>query len=80
MFCSGVAYTLQILSQKDADPAVVSLLMSLESLFATISGALILHDRMSGREYLGCALMLVAVILTQLPENLLKGKSAPVAS
>lgn len=80
VFCSGVAYTLQILSQKDADPAVVSLLMSLESLFATISGALILHDRMSGREYLGCALMLVAVILTQLPENLLKGKSAPVAS
>lgn len=70
VFSSGVAYTLQILSQKDADPSVVSLLMSLESLFATIAGALILHDRMNGREYLGCVLMLAAVILTQLPEGI----------
>ncbi len=70
VFSSGVAYTLQILAQKDSDPAVVSLLMSMESVFATIAGALILGDRMSGREYLGCALMLSAVILSQLPENL----------
>jgi len=70
VFSSGVAYTLQILAQKDSDPAVVSLLMSMESLFATIAGALILHERMSGREYLGCALMLAAVILSQLPEDL----------
>jgi len=70
VFSSGVAYTLQILAQKDSDPAVVSLLMSMESVFATIAGALILGDRMSGREYLGCALMLAAVILSQLPEDL----------
>ena len=68
VFSSGVAYTLQILAQKDSDPAVVSLLMSLESVFATIAGALILGDRMSGREYFGCALMLAAVVLAQLPE------------
>jgi len=70
VFSSGVAYTLQILAQKDSDPAVVSLLMSTESVFAAIAGALILGDRMTGREYLGCALMLAAVILSQLPEDL----------
>ncbi len=68
VFSSGVAYTLQILAQKDSNPTVVSLLMSLESVFATIAGAIILHDRMSGREYLGCAIMLAAVVLAQLPE------------
>jgi len=69
IFSSGVAYTLQILAQKDSNPTVVSLLMSLESVFATIAGAIILHDRMSGREYLGCAVMLAAVVLAQLPES-----------
>lgn len=76
VFSSGVAYTLQILSQKDADPAVVSLLMSLESVFATVAGVLILHDRMSGREYFGCALMLAAVILAQLPDRKVKQAAA----
>ena len=64
---SGVAYTLQILAQKDSNPTVVSLLLSLESVFATLAGALLLHDRMSGREYFGCVLVLAAVILAQLP-------------
>ena len=67
VFSSGVAYTLQILAQKGSNPAVVSLLMSMESLFAAIAGALILGNRMTGREYLGCALMLAAVVLAQLP-------------
>ena len=69
IFSSGVAYTLQILAQKDSNPTVVSLLLSLESVFATLAGAVILHDRMSGKEYLGCVLMLVAVVLAQLPEK-----------
>jgi len=69
IFSSGVAYTLQILAQKDSNPTVVSLLLSLESVFATLAGALILHDRMSGKEYFGCVLMLIAVILAQLPEK-----------
>ena len=64
---SGVAYTLQILAQKGSNPTVVSLLLSLEAVFATVSGAIILHEIMSGREILGCALMLVAVVLAQLP-------------
>ncbi len=65
----GVGYTLQIVAQKDGDPTVVSLLLSLESLFAVVSGALLLHERLSPREYLGCALMLCAVVLVQLPEK-----------
>ena len=69
IFSSGVAYTLQILAQKDSNPTVVSLLLSLESVFAVLAGAVILHDRMSGKEYLGCVLMLVAVVLAQLPEK-----------
>ena len=68
VFSSGVAYTLQILAQKDSNPTVVSLLLCLESVFAVLAGAVILGDRMSGREYFGCVLMLVAVVLAQLPE------------
>lgn len=69
LFSSGVAYTLQILAQKDSNPTVVSLLLSLESVFATLAGAVILGDRMSGKEYFGCVLMLAAVVLAQLPER-----------
>ena len=65
----AVGYTLQILAQKDGDPTVVSLLLSLEAFFAVVCGALILHERMSGREYIGCALMLAAVLISQLPEK-----------
>ena len=64
---SGAGYTLQILAQKDSNPTVISLLLSLESVFATVSGALFLGDRMSGREYFGCTLMFIAVVLAQLP-------------
>ena len=69
IFSSGVAYTLQILAQKDSDPTVVTVLLSLESVFATLAGAIILGDQMSGREYFGCALVMVAVILAQLPDK-----------
>ena len=71
---SGVGYTLQILAQKDGDPTIVSLLLSLESVFAALSGALVLHERLRPREYLGCALMLCAVVLVQLPEKKSKGE------
>ena len=64
---SGVAYTLQIIAQRNANPTVLSLILSLESVFATIFGAIILHEKMSGREYIGCILMFTAVIISQLP-------------
>lgn len=69
LLSSGLGYTFQILAQKDSNPTVVSLLLSLESVFATLAGVVVLHDQMSGREYLGCALMLGAVVLAQLPDR-----------
>lgn len=66
---SGVAYTLQILAQKGSNPAVVSLLLCLESVFATVATVLMLGQWMSGREMLGSALMLIAVVLAQIPSE-----------
>ena len=63
----GLGYTLQMIAQRHTDPAVASLLMSLESVFAVLAGALLLSERMSGREILGCALMFAAILLVQLP-------------
>lgn len=74
VFSSGVAYTLQILAQKGSNPTIVSLLLSLEALFAAIAGAIISKELLSGREYIGCLLMLAAVVLAQLPTDLLKSK------
>lgn len=65
----GVGYTLQVVAQKFTEPTVASLLMSLEAVFAATSGALILHERMTGREILGCCLMFTAIIIVQLPGN-----------
>lgn len=64
---SGVAYTLQIISQKGTNPTLVSLLMSLESVFAVLSGAIVLHEHLTGREYLGCVVMFAAIVLSQVP-------------
>lgn len=66
---SAVGYTLQILGQKRVPPALASILLCLESVFAAAAGALILGERMTGRELAGCALMLSAVVLAQLPEK-----------
>lgn len=63
----GVAYTLQILGQKDTDPTTATLLMSLESVFAALSGWVLLHESLSLKELLGCALVFIAVILAQIP-------------
>jgi drug/metabolite transporter (DMT)-like permease len=64
---SGVAYTLQIIGQKDLNPTIASLAMSLESVFSAIGGWLLLHQELSGRELFGCALMFAAIILSQIP-------------
>jgi len=62
---SGVAYTLQIVGQKRVKPEVASILMSLESVFSVIFGFLILKQKLSARELIGCLFMFVAVILIQ---------------
>ena len=63
----GIGYTLQIVAQKYTDPTVASLLMSLESVFAVIAGAVLLGEQMSSRELLGCVIMFAAIILVQVP-------------
>lgn len=66
---SGVAYTLQIVTQKHLNPTVASLLMSLESVFAVLTGWLVLNERLSLKELLGCVLVFTAIILAQLPQK-----------
>ena len=66
---SGVAYTLQVVGQKDMDPTVASLILSMESVFSALAGWMILHQKLSGRELFGCVLVFMAVILVQLPEK-----------
>lgn len=63
----GVGYTLQMIAQKYTDPTIASLLMSLESVFAVIGGALLLNEHLTGRELMGCIIMFAAIILVQLP-------------
>ena len=62
---SGIAYTLQIIAQKDADPTSATLIMSLESVFAVLSGWLVLGESLSNKELVGCLLVFIAVILAQ---------------
>lgn len=62
----GAGYTLQIIGQKNYNPAIASLIMSLESVFSVLGGWFILHQTMSVREYAGCAVIFIAVILAQL--------------
>ncbi len=63
---AGVAYTCQIIGQKNADPTYASIILSTESMFGAIGGALILHEVMTTRGYTGCALIFAGVIISQL--------------
>lgn len=65
----GVAYTLQVVGQKNVNPAVASLILSLESCFSVLAGWLILGEKLTMREFAGCVLMFAAIILAQLPES-----------
>ena len=64
---SGAGYTLQIVGQKNMNPVVASLLLSLESVFSLIAGWVLLGQRLSLREQLGCLLVFCAIILAQIP-------------
>lgn len=63
----GVAYTLQIIGQKNMKPAVASLILSLESVISVLAGWVILKEVLTGRQFFGCVLVFAAVILAQLP-------------
>ena len=66
---SGVAFTLQIVAQRDLDPTIASLAMCLESVFSALAGWLILGETLSATELCGCALMFGAIVASQLPEK-----------
>ena len=66
VFSGAVGYSLQIIGQRDVNPTVASLVMCLEAVFAVLTGAILLGERMTGREIAGCVLMFCAVILAQL--------------
>ncbi len=68
----GVAYTCQILGQKNSDPTFASIVFSTESVFSAIGGAIILKEIMSGRGYLGCVLIFIGIILSQLDVKMFK--------
>lgn len=65
----GVAYTLQIVGQKNMNPTVASLILSLESCISVLAGWVLLHQKLSFKEILGCFIMFAAIILAQLPQK-----------
>ena len=69
IFSCGIAYWLQIVGQRHLPPALASLLMSFEAMFGAFFGALLLHERMTDRELLGCGLIFIALILSQVLPN-----------
>ena len=66
LFSGAIGYTLQIVGQREVNPTVASLIMCLESVFAVLTGVILLGEKMSSREIAGCVLMFAAVILAQL--------------
>lgn len=76
IFSCGVAYTLQPLGQRDTPPAAASLIMCLESVFAAVTGYLLLGDSFTARELVGCVLMLTATVLAQFPFGMSKKDAA----
>ena len=78
IFSGAIGYTLQIVGQRDVNPTIASLIMCLESVFAVLTGAVVLGERMTGREAAGSILMFAAVILAQL-STLMKKKRKETA-
>lgn len=74
VFSVGLAYTCQLLGQKNGNPTVCALFCSMEALFAVIAECVIEKSLPTAKIIIGCALMLVAVVLSQLPQDLLKKK------
>lgn len=73
----GIAYTLQVIAQKEADPTHAAIIMCLEAVFAAGAGWLILHETLSGRGLMGCILMLVGMLIAQMPGKLRRAKAHP---
>ena len=75
LMSSGVAYTLQIIGQKySANPTLASILMSMESVFAVIGGVIFMNAIPKANEWIGCGIMLIAIIIAQLPQEMFQKK------
>ncbi len=68
----GVAFTLQVLGQKETEPTVASMILCLESVFALIAGMILLGEIMSIREIIGCVVMFAAIVVANMPQDSLK--------
>lgn len=71
---SGIAYTLQIIGQKGTNPAVAAVILSLESVFGIIGTAIFLGQSLTPREYAGCAIVLLAVVISQIDSDIIRKK------
>lgn len=72
----GIAYTLQVVGQKYCEATIASLLMCMESVFAVLSSAIILHEQLTGREIAGCCIMFSAIVISQIGPKLISRKEA----
>ena len=72
----GVAYTLQVVGQKEMNPVIASMILCLESVVAVLAGWLLLHEALSTRELLGCGLMFIAIMMAQIPVPIKKKERA----
>lgn len=77
IFSVGIAYTLQVIGQKHAPPSVAAIILSLEAVFASLGGGLILHERLGVRGYIGCGLMLLGMILSQMNFGMRRDQKIP---
>ncbi len=66
---TGVAYTLQIFGHKATKAVIATLILSSEAVFAVIGGVLILGETLSIKEIVGCLIMLIAIVLSQIPNK-----------
>ena len=76
----GLCYTLQVWAQKHTPPADAALILSLESVFAVVSGWLLLNEKLAPVQIFGCFLIFVAVMLSQFKERKLQSKIHPLTA
>ncbi len=67
LISGGLGYGLQMVAQKYADPVTASLIMSTQTIFAALAGWIVLHEIMSGRELIGCAVLLLGILIVEMP-------------
>lgn len=69
VFSAGVGYTLQMIAQKNTDPTIASLILSLEAVFGALGGYFLLNEVLSTKELIGCVVMFIAILIAQIPDK-----------